>query len=218
MTSSTRRSFPWRSASLLLLLLIGAIVAYDTQKHGSFEASQIGKFLKANGILKYVEKTWATVKLYWSAGHKAIKDSSPEYYKAIVDLSTPYVKLAGDVYLIIRNISVKLYSNAATYVEKNIPIVFDTIEHYAPGIIEEVKSKSLQGLEFVKVSFILIGEKVIEHSSAAIQWLEKNVFVGKLSPDNLRSYAIWAVDTTQSYASQTYDWVYEKVQTLSKVP
>lgn len=45
-----------------------------------------------------------------------------------------------------------------------------------------------------------------------------SVFRGKLSPDNLRSYAIWAFDTTQSYASQTYDWVYEKVQTLSKVP
>ncbi|XP_072763950.1 transmembrane protein 214-A [Anoplolepis gracilipes] len=218
MTSSTRRGFPWRSASVFLLLLIGAIVAYDTRKHGSFEASQIGKFLKTNGILKYIEKGWATIKLYWSAGHKAIQDSSPEYYKAIVDLSTPYIKLAGDLYLIIRNLLFKLYNNVASYVEKNIPIVFNTIEQYAPGVIEDIKSKSFQALEFVKVSFILIGEKVIEHSSATIQWLEKNVFVGKLSPDNLRSYAIWAFDTTQSYASQTYDWVYEKVQTLSKVP
>lgn len=83
--------------------------------------------MKTNGILKYIEKAWTTVKLYWSAGHKAIKDSSPEYYKAVVDLSTPYVKLAGNVYLIIRNISVNLYSNVATYVEKNIPIVFDTV-------------------------------------------------------------------------------------------
>lgn len=43
MTSSTRRSFPWRSASLFLLLLIGAIVAYDTQKHGSFEGKNISQ-------------------------------------------------------------------------------------------------------------------------------------------------------------------------------
>lgn len=90
-------------------------------------ASQIGKFLKTNGILKHIEKTWATIKLYWSAGHKVIKDSSPEYYKAIVDLSSPYIKLAGDVYLITRNISIKLYNNAAAYVEKNIPLVFDTV-------------------------------------------------------------------------------------------
>lgn len=54
---------------------------------------------------------------------------------------------------------------------------FAQIEHYAPGVIEEIKSKSFQALEFVKVSFILIGEKVIEHSTATIQWLEKNVFV-----------------------------------------
>lgn len=45
-----------------------------------------------------------------------------------------------------------------------------------------------------------------------------SLFRGKLSPDSLRNYAIWAFDVTQSYAAQTYDWVYEKMQTLSKVP
>lgn len=117
---------------------------------------------------------------------------------------------------------------------------FSQIEYYAPGLLEQIKSLTLQGLEYTKVSFTLIAEKVIEHSSATIQWL-KNVYVyvplhyktmhmkyfiiircslfrSKLSPDNLRNYAIWAFDTTHSYASQTYDWVYEKMQTLSKVP
>ncbi|XP_012218949.1 transmembrane protein 214-A [Linepithema humile] len=217
MTSSTRRSFPWRSASLLLMLFIGTIVAYDTHKHGSFEASQVGKFLQTSGILKYVEKTWITLKFYSSALHKVIKDSSPEYYKAVVDFCTPYIKLAGDLYLILKNISIKLLNNAAAYVEKYTPIVLDAIEYYAPGLIEQTKSTTLQGLEYGKVYFTLIAEKVIEHSSATIQWL-KYVYVNKLSPDNLRNYAVWAFDTTHSYASQTYDWVYEKVQTLSKVP
>ncbi|KYM97706.1 PREDICTED: transmembrane protein 214-A isoform X1 [Cyphomyrmex costatus] len=217
MTSSSR-SFPWKSASLLLLLLISAIVAYDTQKHESFEASQVGKFLKTSGILKHVEKAWATLKFYWSAGHKAVKDSSPEYYKAIVDFCTPYVKLAGDICLVVRNISIRWYNNIVVYVKRNVPIIIDTVEHYAPGILEQIKFRSFQGLEFMKVFFITIGEKVIEHSTASIHWLEKNVFVGQLSPDNLRNYVIWAFDTTHSYVSQTYDWMYEKIQTLSKVP
>lgn len=92
-------------------------------------ASQVGKFLKTSGILKYVEETWTTLKLYWSAGHKAIKDSSPEYYKAVVDLCAPYVKLTGDICLTIRNISIKLYNNAAVYVERNIPIILDTVSN-----------------------------------------------------------------------------------------
>lgn len=90
-------------------------------------ASQVGKFLKTSGILKHLEKAWTTLKLYWSAGHKAIKDSSPEYYKAVVDLCAPYVKLAGDAGLVVRNISIKLYNNAAAYVERNVPIVLDTV-------------------------------------------------------------------------------------------
>lgn len=54
---------------------------------------------------------------------------------------------------------------------------FTQIEHYAPGIVEEVQVRSSQGLEFAKVSFIWVGEKVVEHSTATIQWLEHNVFV-----------------------------------------
>lgn len=92
-------------------------------------ASQVGKFLKTSGILKYVEKTWTTLKLYWSAGHKAIKDSSPEYYKAVVDLCAPYIKLGGDVWLTIRNISIKQYNNVAAYIERNIPIILDTVSN-----------------------------------------------------------------------------------------
>jgi len=37
MASSKRNNFQWRCASVILLLLIGIIITYDTQKHGSFE-------------------------------------------------------------------------------------------------------------------------------------------------------------------------------------
>lgn len=83
--------------------------------------------MQTSGIMKYIEKTWTTIKLYSSAGHQAIKDSSPEYYKATVDFCTPYVKLAGDVYLIVRNVSVKVFNNALAYVEKTTPVVLDTV-------------------------------------------------------------------------------------------
>lgn len=128
-------------------------------------ASQIGKFLKTNGILKYIEKTWATIKLYWSAGHKAIKDSSPEYYKAIVDLSSPYIKLAGDMYLIMRNISVRLYNNAAAYFEKNIPVVFDTV-----SLIEILNILSYTQF-FIKYTILICNESFLHRSNIMLQVL-----------------------------------------------
>lgn len=83
--------------------------------------------MKTSGIMKYAEKTWTTIKLYSSAGHQAIKDSSPEYYKATVDLCMPYIKLAGDFYIIIKNVSVRVCNNALAYVEKNTPVVVDAV-------------------------------------------------------------------------------------------
>lgn len=40
---------------------------------------------------------------------------------------------------------------------------------------------------------------------------------GNLSPENLQKYSMEALNTTQVYAAWTYDWVRQKVQTLSKI-
>ncbi|CAK9807020.1 Transmembrane protein 214 [Anthophora plagiata] len=218
MTASASKKFPWKKGVILLLFFISAVVGYDIYKHGNFQESHTGKFLKTSGLSVYGQHSWIVVQGYSSKALEFIEATSPEYYKATVKTCRPYIKLAGDVYLVVRNISLKIYDNVVEYGEKNVPLVSQTIEHYVPGILDEVKLRSNQGLEFVKVYSNLCAEKLSEHWIATLRWLEKNVFVGKLSPESLQSYASKAIDTTQTLASQTYDWVYEKVQTLSKVP
>lgn len=72
-------------------------------------------------------KIWSATEMYTSKLAETIKDSSPEYYKAAVDFSTPYIKLGIDLYIVTRNISIRLYNNIAAYVEKNGPIVRETV-------------------------------------------------------------------------------------------
>jgi hypothetical protein len=40
---------------------------------------------------------------------------------------------------------------------------------------------------------------------------------GPLSPENFQKFSMEALNTTQLYAAWTYDWVCEKVQTLTKI-
>ncbi|OXU22256.1 hypothetical protein TSAR_016105 [Trichomalopsis sarcophagae] len=214
---SSKGGFPWKTGCFFLLLIIGAIVAYDTHKHGSFEATSTGKFMRENGITAFAQKTWVSTKLYSAKGLEYLESTSPEYYKAVVDFSTPYVKLAGDFYLVVKNSSVKLYDNVSTYVVAKIPVIQASVEHYVPGLLDSVQKNSLKGVEIVKIYSAWIAEQTVENSVKATRWLKTNVFVGKLSPESLQSYASQAINTTHTFASQTYDWVYEKVQTLSKV-
>ncbi|CAL7939702.1 unnamed protein product [Xylocopa violacea] len=218
MTASANKKFPWKKGTILLLLLISVVVGYDVYKHNDFKASNTGKFLTRSGLSAYGQQSWIMMQDYSSKALEFIEATSPEYYKATVERCRPYVKLAGDIYLIMKNVSLKIYDNIAEYTRKNGPLVTQTIEHYAPGMLDEIKLKSNQGLEFLKVYSNLCIQKLNERSTATLRWLEHNVFVGKLSPENLQNYASKAIDTTQTLASQTYDWVYEKVQTLSKVP
>jgi len=209
--------FPWRAGSFFLLLVVGAIVAYDTHKHGSFEATSTGKFMRDSGITASVQKTWVTTTLYFGKGIEYLEASSPEYYKATVVFCKPYVKLSQDVYLSTKNFSIKLYSNVANYVTTKTPVVIALIEQYAPGLLNNIQVNSIKALELIKTYSAFIAEQTIENSVKATRWLKTNVFVGKLSPESLQNYASQAINTTHTFASQTYDWVYEKVQTLSKV-
>ncbi|XP_076682530.1 transmembrane protein 214 [Andrena cerasifolii] len=218
MTASSNKKFPWGKGIILLLLLTGAVVGYDTYKHGNFEESNTGKFLKRSGLSEHGQKAWIVTQEYSSKVLEFIEASSPEYYKATIETCKPYIKLAEDFYLVMKNVSLKIYDNAVVYVGKNGPVVIQAIEHYVPGMLDEIRLRSNQGFELVKVYSSACAEKLGEQSVATLQWLRHNVFVGKLSPENLQNYASKAINTTQSLASQTYDWVYEKVQTLSKVP
>lgn len=64
---------------------------------------------------------------YSSKALEFIEASSPEYYKATVEACKPYIKLAGDVYLVTRNVSLKIYDNIAAYAEQNGPLALQTV-------------------------------------------------------------------------------------------
>ncbi|XP_058803960.1 transmembrane protein 214-B [Phymastichus coffea] len=214
---SSKGGFPWKTGCFLLLLFIGAIVAYDTHKHGSFEATNTARFLKDSGICAFVQKTWVSTKLYADKGRGYIESSSPEYYKAVIDFSKPYIKLAEDVYLVLSKIFIELYDNVSNYIVITKPLVQQTIEQYVPGLLDSLQEGILKGIDKLKGYSVLITEQIVENSFKATRWLKTNVFIGKLSPENLQNYASQAINTTQAFASQTYNWVYEKVQTISKV-
>ncbi|XP_012281120.1 transmembrane protein 214-A isoform X2 [Orussus abietinus] len=216
MTVSQRR-FPWKKGSLLLLVLIGAVLAFDCQRHGSFKASSTGRFLKESGAIEHAQRVWSTAKVYSNSGLEFIEASSPEYYKIAVTWSSSYVKLFGDVYLVIRNISGELYNNTVEYVHIKGPEIAAKIDHYIPGVLEDLDGYRVRVIELIKTYSAVIADGVVEQSRILFQWLESNVFTGKLSAENLQSYATRAIDKTHTLASQTYDWVYEKVQTFSKV-
>ncbi|XP_011310614.1 transmembrane protein 214-A [Fopius arisanus] len=219
MTASPKkqRPFPWKRGSLLLFLLISAVVAYDYRNHGCFEASTTGHFVKISGVMGYAQKILTVTKFYSDNGLDYLKAISPEYYETIADSTIHYSKLAGDFYLVGRNLIMRIYNNTANYADEKWPIVLANIEEYFPGWLHTLRTIAIKVLECTKQYSNSTADYIIDKSHVFIQWLQSSVFVGKWSPENIRSYAMKAVDFTQEHATQIYDWVYEKVQTLSKI-
>lgn len=73
----------------------------------------------------------STTKTYISKGSQAVEATFPEYYRAVVDFSTPYIKLSQDFYLLTKNLALKLYQNTMTFmiengsvIERNVSIIY----------------------------------------------------------------------------------------------
>lgn len=211
------RTFPWKLGSFLLLLAIAGLLSYDISKHGSFRSSSTGNFLNDIGALQYGEHAWTRIKFYSNKSYRWAEANIPQYYKIVGEHAKPYLDLMWDLCLIVGHQLISMYENIHTYVEEKTPVVIEWINHYAPGLLDKVKLHSIEAWEMMKTNALLLWQYFLHYSYLGIEWVKTNVFVGTLSPENLQKYSMEALNTTQVYATWTYDWVCRKVQTLSKI-
>lgn len=211
------RTFPWKTGNFLLLLVIVGLLAYDIRKHGSFQSSSTGRFLNDIGALQYGEHAWAKTKFYSNKSYRWAEENIPHYYKTVGDHAKPYMELAWDVCLIVGHQLHNMYGNIHAYVEEKAPTVIEWIDFHAPSLLDRVKVHSTEAWELIKQNALILWQFFLRYSDMGIEWLKTNVFVGNLSPENLQKYSMEALNTTQVYAAWTYDWVRQKVQTLSKI-
>lgn len=51
------------------------------------------------------------------------------------------------------------------------------MEHYLPGMIEQIQKQSVKGFQLAKTYLIIAGEQLTEYFHFASHWLRTNVFV-----------------------------------------
>lgn len=142
-----------------------------------------------SGISAYGEHAWTRVRLYSSKSLEFLEASAPEYYKAVTEFSTPYVKLAGELCLIFKNTSIKFYNNIVSYAHQKGPLIassvsypyqltvysfisvlilylcglsyffFQQIDHYAPGLLDNVTKQSILAIEAIKTYSALASDQ-----------------------------------------------------------
>lgn len=127
------------------------------------------------------------------------------YYTQFKEHAQPYGALASDIGKILINVHDNARASCKLFVDEKYPIVVDSIENYAPGLIENTQT-------MFKDTFA----NTIYYYRTSVKYLQKEVFVGQLSPENIQRVVVGAYNTTSEKAIEYYHWVYEKVQTTIK--
>jgi len=127
------------------------------------------------------------------------------YYLQAKEVAQPYGALAGDLLTVFINIVENARNALSGFVNEKYPVVVASIDNYAPGLIDNTQ-----------VIFKDTFAKTIYYYQTSVSYLQKEVFVGQLSPENIQRVVVGAYNTTSEKAIEYYHWVYEKVQTSIK--
>ncbi|XP_018331860.1 transmembrane protein 214-A [Agrilus planipennis] len=199
MASKKSSKISYNFMSFLLLLGFAAILAYDIKLHGCWYQSSTYKGLKNAGAIEYYNKAVekGRMGLHWV--HERLDERFPDYYQQHVE---PYLVLLNDIGFIVWNAGGNLKQNI---INEKIPTLVDHIEFYAPGLIDK-SQKTLQSAWSISVLYV----------NNTVKYLQQEVFVGHLAPENVQRVVVEALDTTKRKATEYCYWVYEKVQSSIK--
>ncbi|KAJ8925970.1 hypothetical protein NQ315_009825 [Exocentrus adspersus] len=190
-----------KTVSFLIILAVAGLVYLDVKQHGSWKETLTNRKLKEYGVCDYAQAGMAKVRQGWGWVDARIDENFPGYRKTVADFSAPYVQLFSDL----GKISLNLCYNVKEAVAEKYPVVLQTVESYAPGLIEQ----SQKAVTNVYSTSIL-------YYNRGVDYLRKEIFVGQLSPENVQKVVIEAFNSTQQKATEYYHWIYEKVQTSIK--
>ncbi|XP_022913719.2 transmembrane protein 214-B [Onthophagus taurus] len=194
--------FPYKALIFLTVFVSGVIVVYDIRRNGNkWERSTTYNTLKQWKVDEYLNVAGDKVIEGANWAHGKFQEKFPGYTEKAVEYSEPYLELTKEFG--------KFFCNACAGLKELIvekyPIFVESIETYAPGLIEQ-SSKTMENVWSTSVLYF----------NRSVDYLKQEVFVGQLAPENVQKLVIEALNTTQQKASEYYYWLYEKVQSTIK--
>jgi len=183
------------------LLLIGTFVFIDVKQNGGWSNSCTSKALNRTGVYDYTHKAYdcASECTHWVHNH--IEDTFPGITESTIKHTTPYVELGRDLGIIGMNV----FNNAKEAAASRLPIVVDTIESYAPGLIGKTQ-------EVAKTAWATS----VTYFETGREYLLTKVFVGKLAPEEILKTITVSVQFGTEKAQEYYSWLYNKIMTAIK--
>uniref|UniRef100_A0A1B6C1J5 Transmembrane protein 214 n=4 Tax=Clastoptera arizonana TaxID=38151 RepID=A0A1B6C1J5_9HEMI len=211
----TNKTFPWVKLSFVLILVISGLLAFDVNKYGSFKDSSTGHFLQDIGALTYFEHAYTRVQIFSIMIFKWCLKNIPVYYGIVKETTAPVLAVVKDMIALCIGHFFRVINILAEYTAEKVPVVIDILNAYAPGLFETVQNYSFETWSFLSTYLMQLFHLIIQYIIIVIEWTKVNIFVGKLSPENLQKYTMDAIETTHNVATQTFAWLSQQTEQIS---
>lgn len=130
--------------------------------------SQTGKFTKI--ALEHSHCALSKTLAVSARGYKYLEKNAPPYFTAFSQSAKPYGELLRDLAIIVVNQVRQFYTLTKEYLEEKWPIVYSTIDGYAPGFLKAVQ-------EYSSASWSTVKRLSIQYYDVTLSYLQTKVFM-----------------------------------------
>ncbi|XP_074641719.1 transmembrane protein 214-B-like [Tubulanus polymorphus] len=206
--------FPWGSLFLAVFGVVIALLAYDFLINNGFKGSRTYRILEDTGVLAFSIQVIALTKLYSLKVYDWLNENVPVYYSRAVEISYPYLLLIwAKLGVFLTSLMDTLQPVIDNVKEKSPELVTWVKDNFPYDLFETVAAYVVAGWEiFLQYSYLL-WQTVVFYMRIIWLWLLENVFVGKLSPENLQQFLSQSLVTIQEHLSTFVLWCNNMITT-----
>ncbi|KAK6188783.1 hypothetical protein SNE40_004891 [Patella caerulea] len=203
--------FPWKLLLFLMVTVVGCVIAYDINTSPSLKASRTMVLLEDYGVLAVTNQAWKRIQVFTKQTQAWLNVNAPLYRDNIVpyvtlawnkitqmfifigDVTRPYILLLGDKLAQALQWFNTQYPNFWTQCSEYMTIAWTFIRHHS----------------------LCMWHCIVNYTLLSYAWLEKNVLVGQLSPENIQKTVIWSLQLARNYTLSAVAWCQQTLVSVS---
>ncbi|ELU18263.1 hypothetical protein CAPTEDRAFT_148232 [Capitella teleta] len=206
LTVNHQSSFPYRTLVFLVLAACAALVAFDSQHHNGFKNSLMYRRLHEWGVIAVLSQGWVRCSAAFNSGLQWMDKHVPGYWEKVCAFTHPYLQVLWEHLYDAGVFIVNVTAPARQWINENVPIFLNWVNAQLPWLMDGLKVWVAWVWQNAQVYAEIAYSHLLVYMDIVGTWLLENVFVGKLSPENLLLTATEAMAIVSAYFEAFVQW------------
>ncbi|ESN92497.1 hypothetical protein HELRODRAFT_194215 [Helobdella robusta] len=204
-SSASRCTRLMMSLFVIICLSVIILLSFDVYHHGSTMESLTYKKLSEAGVINAIDYLYKNARDHLQVALKWISDNVPQHLERALELVTPYVQLLLKKIALAFDYAMDKTTNQRLWMVEMFHYAHNQLIIYTPGLFQCLEWVCEHAINMASLMF----DNICRLVESIYKYLSNDVFVGQLSPQNVKNSLLELLKLAQNSIQSVIVWVQE---------